>query len=201
MNIGSMLLSLAGGLGLFLLGMKMMSDSIEEAAGDKLRSILEMFTKNKYVGLLVGMFFTALVQSSSACTVMVVSFVNAGLLNLYQAAGVIFGSNIGTTITSQLVSINLSQVAPIFVLLGVILIMFVKNEKAREIGSIILGFGILFTGLNGMSSAMKGVREMPELVEILHSLKNPLVAVFVGFIITAIIQSSSVTVSIVSTLR
>jgi len=197
MNIGSMLLSLAGGLGLFLLGMKMMSDSIEEAAGDKLRSILEMFTKNKYVGLIVGMLFTAVVQSSSACTVMVVSFVNAGLLNLYQAAGVIFGSNIGTTITSQLVSINLSEVAPIFVLLGVIMIMFIKNEKVKKIGSIILGFGILFTGLTGMSSAMKDVREMPEIVDILHSLKNPLLAVFVGFIITAIIQSSSVTVSIV----
>lgn len=197
MNIGSMLLSLSGGLGLFLLGMKMMSDSIEEAAGDKLRSILEMFTKNKYVGLIVGMLFTAVVQSSSACTVMVVSFVNAGLLNLYQAAGVIFGSNIGTTITSQLVSINLSEVAPVFVLLGVIMIMFIKNEKVKKIGSIILGFGILFTGLTGMSSAMKGVREMPELVAILHSLKNPLLAVFVGFIITAIIQSSSVTVSIV----
>ena len=197
MNIGSMLLSLAGGLGLFLLGMKMMSDSIEEAAGDKLRSILEMFTKNKYVGLIVGMLFTAVVQSSSACTVMVVSFVNAGLLNLYQAAGVIFGSNIGTTITSQLVSINLSEVAPIFVLLGVIMIMFIKNEKAKKIGSIILGFGILFTGLTGMSSAMKDVREMPQIVDILHSLQNPLLAVFVGFIITAIIQSSSVTVSIV----
>ncbi|MBR2950397.1 MAG: Na/Pi cotransporter family protein [Lachnospiraceae bacterium] len=197
MNIGSMLLSLAGGLGLFLLGMKMMSDSIEEAAGDKLRSILEMFTKNKYVGLIVGMLFTAVVQSSSACTVMVVSFVNAGLLNLYQAAGVIFGSNIGTTITSQLVSINLSEVAPIFVLLGVIMIMFIKNEKVKKIGSIILGFGILFTGLTGMSSAMKDVREMPQIVDILHSLQNPLLAVFVGFIITAIIQSSSVTVSIV----
>ena len=197
MDIGSMLLSLAGGLGLFLLGMKMMSDSIEEAAGDKLRSILEMFTKNKFVGLLVGMFFTAIVQSSSACTVMVVSFVNSGLLNLYQAAGVIFGSNIGTTITSQLVSINLSEVAPIFVLLGVIMIMFIKNEKVKKIGSIILGFGILFTGLNGMSSAMKGVRDMPEIVEILHSLTNPILAILVGFIITAIIQSSSVTVSIV----
>lgn len=197
MNIGTMLLSLAGGLGLFLLGMKMMSDSIEEAAGDKLRSILEMFTKNKYIGLLVGMFFTAIVQSSSACTVMVVSFVNSGLLNLYQAAGIIFGSNIGTTITSQLVSINLSEVAPIFVLLGVILIMFVKNEKAKKIGNVILGFGVLFTGLNGMSSAMKGIREMQEVVDILHSLNNPFLAILVGFVLTAIIQSSSVTVSIV----
>ena len=110
----SILLSMAGGLGLFLFGMHTMSDAIEKAAGAKLRGILEFFTTNRFTGMLVGMIFTAIIQSSSACTVMVVSFVNSGLMNLYQAAGVIFGANIGTTITSQLVSFNLSEYAPIF---------------------------------------------------------------------------------------
>ena len=109
MNVGTMLITLAGGLGLFLYGMSLMSDAIEKVAGAKLRSILEFFTKNKFMGMLVGIVFTGIVQSSSACTVMVVSFVNSGLMNLYQAAGVIFGANIGTTVTSQLVSFNLSE--------------------------------------------------------------------------------------------
>ena len=197
MNIGSMLLSLAGGLGLFLLGMDMMSDGIEKAAGARLRKILEMFTTNRFLGTVVGIIFTGIVQSSSACTVMVVSFVNSGLMNLYQAAGVIMGANIGTTVTSQLVSINLSEIAPAFLLVGVILTMFCKKQAVVKVARIILGFGVLFVGLSGMSSAMADVREMPEIVKLLHSLTNPFLATFTGFIITAIIQSSSVTVSIV----
>lgn len=193
----STLLSLAGGLGLFLYGMKMMSDSIEKAAGAKLRGILEFFTKNRLMGMVVGILFTGIVQSSSACTVMVVSFVNSGLMNLYQAAGVIFGANIGTTVTSQLISFNLSEAAPIFLLGGVLAIMFSKNENVKKIGEIVLGFGILFMGLSGMSGAMAGLRESQKVVDILSSLKNPLLAVLVGFVLTAIIQSSSVTVSIV----
>ncbi len=193
----SVILSLAGGLGLFLLGMQMMSEGIEKSAGAKLRSILEFFTKNKYAGLLVGLVFTALVQSSSACTVMVVSFVNSGLMNLFQAAGVIFGANIGTTITSQLVSINLSEIAPIFVLLGVVMVMFFKKPAVKKIGDVVLGFGVLFLGLNLMSSAMSGLRENPKIVEMFTSLDNPFLAVLVGFLVTAVIQSSSVTVSIV----
>lgn len=191
------LLSLAGGLGLFLYGMKMMSDSIEKAAGAKLRGILEFFTKNRFMGMIVGILFTGIVQSSSACTVMVVSFVNSGLMNLYQAAGVIFGANIGTTVTSQLISFNLSEAAPVFLLGGVLAVMFSKSENVRKIGEIILGFGILFMGLTGMSGAMEGLRESPKIVEILSALTNPLLAVLVGFVLTAIIQSSSVTVSIV----
>lgn len=193
----STLLSLAGGLGLFLYGMKMMSDSIEKAAGAKLRGILEFFTKNRLMGMVVGILFTGIVQSSSACTVMVVSFVNSGLMNLYQAAGVIFGANIGTTVTSQLISFNLSEAAPVFLLGGVLAIMFSKNENVKKIGEIVLGFGILFMGLSGMSGAMAGLRESQKVVDILSSLKNPLLAVLVGFVLTAIIQSSSVTVSIV----
>lgn len=191
------LLSLAGGLGLFLYGMKMMSDSIEKAAGAKLRGILEFFTRNRFMGMIVGILFTGIVQSSSACTVMVVSFVNSGLMNLYQAAGVIFGANIGTTVTSQLISFNLSEAAPVFLLGGVLAVMFSKSENVRKIGEIILGFGILFMGLTGMSGAMEGLRESPKIVEILSALTNPLLAVLVGFVLTAIIQSSSVTVSIV----
>lgn len=193
----SILLALAGGLGLFLFGMKLMSEGIEKAAGDKLRRILEMFTSNRFLGMLVGIVFTGIVQSSSACTVMVVSFVNSGLMNLYQAAGVIFGANIGTTVTSQLISFNLSEIAPLFLLVGVLAVMFSKNQNIKKIGEVILGFGVLFMGLTGMSDAMEGLRESPKVVEILASLDNHFLAVLVGFVLTAIIQSSSVTVSIV----
>ena len=193
----SVILSLAGGLGLFLYGMHIMSDAIEKAAGEKLRSILEFFTKNKYTGMLVGIIFTAIVQSSSACTVMVVSFVNSGLMNLFQAAGVIFGANIGTTVTSQLVSFNLSEYAPAFLFLGVVGVMFCKNKKIIKISEVILGFGILFMGLSVMSSAMAGLREDPGVRSLLQSLESPLLGILVGLVLTAIIQSSSVTVSIV----
>lgn len=193
----SVILSLAGGLGLFLYGMHIMSDAIEKAAGEKLRSILEFFTKNKYTGMLVGIIFTAIVQSSSACTVMVVSFVNSGLMNLFQAAGVIFGANIGTTVTSQLVSFNLSEYAPAFLFFGVVGVMFCKNKKIIKISEVILGFGILFMGLSVMSSAMAGLREDPGVRSLLQSLESPLLGILVGLVLTAIIQSSSVTVSIV----
>lgn len=197
MDIGSMLLALAGGLGLFLLGMHMMSDSIEKAAGARLRGILEMFTTNKFLGMIVGVVFTAIIQSSSACTVMVVSFVNSGLMTLYQAAGVIFGANIGTTVTSQLVSFNLSEIAPVFLLGGALIVMFCKNQNIVKIANIVLGFGVLFMGLDGMSSAMSGMKDMPQIVNLLHSLRSPAFAILVGTVLTAIIQSSSVTVSIV----
>ena len=196
MNAGT-ILALAGGLGLFLYGMEMMSEGIEKSAGAKLRGIVEMFTKNKFFGLIVGIIFTGIVQSSSACTVMVVSFVNSGLMNLYQAVGVILGANIGTTVTSQLVSINLSEIAPIFVFGGALAVMFSKSEKTKKIGAIFLGFGILFTGLNTMSGAMKGLRDDPQVVGLLASMSKPFIALMVGFGLTAIIQSSSVTVSIV----
>lgn len=192
-----MLLSMAGGLGLFLFGMRLMSESIEKAAGAKLRGILELFTTNRFLGMLVGIIFTAVIQSSSACTVMVVSFVNSGLMNLYQAAGVIFGANIGTTVTSQLVSFNLSEIAPVFLLVGILGVMFCKRQNIVKICHIVLGFGVLFMGLSGMSSAMSGMRDMPEIVHILSSLTSPMIAILVGTVLTAVIQSSSVTVSIV----
>lgn len=193
----SVLLSMAGGLGLFLFGMKLMSEGIEKAAGAKLRGILEFFTTNRFTGMLVGIVFTAVIQSSSACTVMVVSFVNSGLMNLYQAAGVILGANIGTTVTSQLVSFNLSEIAPVFLLGGVIAVMFVKNNMIKKIGEIVLGFGVLFMGLSGMSGAMAGLRGDPAVVHLFASLTSPFLAVLLGTVVTTVIQSSSVTVSIV----
>ena len=193
----SIILSMAGGLGLFLFGMSQMSDSIEKVAGAKLRRILEIFTTNRFMGMIVGIVFTGIIQSSSACTVMVVSFVNSGLMNLYQAAGVIFGANIGTTITSQLVSFNLSEVAPVILLLGVLVMMFSKKESVKKVAEVIVGFGVLFVGLSTMSEAMAGMKNVPEVVNLLASLKNPFLATLVGLVLTSIIQSSSVTVSIV----
>ena len=193
----SIILGLIGGLGLFLYGMKLMSDGLEKAAGAKLRGILEFFTKNRFVGMLVGIVFCAVIQSSSATTVMVVSFVNSGLMTLYQAAGVIMGANIGTTITSQLVAFNLSEVAPVFLMAGVIMVMFCKKPMIKKIGEVVLGFGVLFMGLSGMSGSMSSLHDSPLIVDALGSLSNPLLAVLMGFIVTAVVQSSSVTVSIV----
>lgn len=193
----SIILSMAGGLGLFLFGMRVMSDSIEKVAGAKLRRILEIFTTNRFSGMIVGVVFTGIIQSSSACTAMVVSFVNAGLMNLYQAAGVIFGANIGTTVTPLLVSFNLSAYAPVFLLMGVLLVMFCKNEKIKKFADIIIGFGVLFLGLSTMSSTMENMRKVPEISMALSSLKNPFMATLMGLVLTSVIQSSSVTVSIV----
>ena len=193
----STIIALCGGLGLFLYGMKTMSKAIETVAGAKLRHILELFTTNRFTGMIVGLIFTAVIQSSSACTAMVVSFVNAGLMNLYQAAGVIFGANIGTTVTSQLVSFNISKYAPIFLLVGVICVMFSKKEKVKDFGEIVVGFGILFMGLQTMSSSMSYLKEDVRVAEILQSLTSPVLATLMGTAITTIVQSSSVTVSIV----
>lgn len=197
MNISGMVLGLIGGLGLFLYGMTLMSDSLEKAAGAKLRGVLELFTKNRYVGIIVGVVFTAIIQSSSAATVMVVSFVNAGLMTLYQAIGVIYGANIGTTVTSQLVSFNLSQYAPVFIMAGVLMVMIFKNPTVKKAGEVVIGFGILFLGISTMSSSMGALKELPAIQNLFMSLDNRFFALLLGLVITAIVQSSSVTVSIV----
>ena len=197
MNISGMVLGLIGGLGLFLYGMTLMSDSLEKAAGAKLRGILELFTKNRYVGIIVGVVFTAIIQSSSAATVMVVSFVNAGLMTLYQAIGVIYGANIGTTVTSQLVSFNLSQYAPVFIMAGVLMLMIFKNPTVKKAGEVVIGFGILFLGISTMSSSMGALKELPAIQNLFMSLDNRFFALLLGLVIMAIVQSSSVTVSIV----
>lgn len=192
----SIILSMAGGLGLFLYGMRIMSDSIEKVAGAKLRGILERLTTNRFTAILVGVFFTAVIQSSSACTVMVVSFVNSGLMTLTQAAGVIFGANIGTTVTALLVSFKLEKAAPVILLVGVLIIMFVKKQKVSQWGEVIIGFGVLFMGLSTMSGAMSGMKDSPAVLHMFASLQSPFLAVLLGTVLTAVIQSSSVTVSI-----
>ena len=195
--MAEIILGLMGGLGLFLYGMRLMSDSLEQAAGARMRAILEFFTKTPLRGILVGTLFTAVIQSSSACTVMVVSFVNSGLMDLYQAAGVIMGANIGTTVTSQLISFNLSALAPAIVMAGIILVMISKKVKVQRVGEVLLGFGILFMGLNTMSSSMAVLRESPQVVKIMGSLNGHFAALIVGLVVTAVLQSSSATVGIV----
>ncbi|MGN0160629.1 MAG: Na/Pi cotransporter family protein [Lachnospiraceae bacterium] len=190
------LVELMGGLGLFIFGMNQMSRGIEKVAGNKLRGILEAFTKTKFLGLVVGLFFTAVIQSSSAATVMVVSFVNAGLMKLTEACGIILGANIGTTVTAILVAFRLSAVAPIFVFAGAIMINFVKNPTVRKSGEIVMGFGVLFVGISTMSEAMGVLRDIPEVINLLSNFTNPVLGILLGLVITSVVQSSSVTVSI-----
>lgn len=191
------ILNLMGGLGLFIYGMKLMGDGLENAAGEGLKKILEKVTSNPIKGVIVGAIVTAVIQSSSATTVMVVGFVNAGLMNLTQAAGIIMGANIGTTITAQLVSFKLTDIAPLFVFVGAAVVMFVRGKKRREIGHIILGFGILFTGMGIMSGAMKPLASSPAFEHLIISIGNNwFIGVVVGTAITAILQSSSATTAI-----
>jgi len=192
----SVIVTLMGGLGLFLLGMKQMSDGLEKAAGAKMRGILEAVTTNRLMGTLIGILFCAVIQSSSATTVMAVSFVNAGMMTLSQAAGIIMGANIGTTITSQLVSFNLSAYAPLFLFLGVVMTQFMKNGRIKKIGEVILGFCVLFMGLSVMSGSMSALKDSPQVAGLFGELRSPLLGVLMGTVITAAIQSSSVTVSI-----
>lgn len=186
-----------GGLGLFLYGMNLMSEGLENVAGEKLKSILEKITSNRLMGAFVGTIVTAIIQSSSATTVMVVSFVNAGLMNLTQATGVILGSNIGTTITAQMVSFKLEVIAPIFIGLGAILMMIAKKKRTKDISYISIGFGVLFLGMGMMSSSMEPVAELPVFKDFIVMVgDNPLLGVFVGIVMTAILQSSSATTGI-----
>lgn len=192
----NMIFLLLGGLGMFLYGMKMMSDGLEKVAGDRMRRVLEVLTTNRLAAVGVGTGVTALVQSSSATTVMVVGFVNAGLMTLLQATGVIMGANIGTTITAQLIAFNLSDVAPFILFAGMLMTVFVKKRKIARIGEIVLGFGILFVGLGIMSGALEPLRDNESFRNFLINFKNPVVGVLVGAVFTAIIQSSSASVGI-----
>ena len=174
-----------------------MGDGLENMAGDKLKSILEKITSNRLMGVFVGTVVTAIIQSSSATTVMVVSFVNAGLMSLMQATGVILGANVGTTITAQMVSFKLDAIAPIFIGVGAVIMLAAKKKKTKDLAYILLGFGILFMGMGMMSGAMKPVSKLPifeEFIVIMGS--NPLLGVLVGVIMTAILQSSSATTGI-----
>ncbi|MGL4772821.1 MAG: Na/Pi cotransporter family protein [Clostridium sp.] len=191
------LIKLMGGLGLFLYGMKLMGDGLENAAGDGLKKILEKVTANPISAVLVGAIVTMVIQSSSATTVMVVGFVNAGLMNLIQATGIIMGANIGTTVTAQLVAFKLDTIAPLFIFVGAAMVMFARAKKRKDIGHIILGFGILFTGMGMMSGAMKPLTSSPAFEQILMTIgDNWVLGVIAGAAITAILQSSSATTGI-----
>lgn len=187
---------LLSGLALFLFGMKYMSDSLQQAAGGKLRGILDRCTKNKYIAVVCGALFTAFIQSSGATTVMEVGFVNAGIMTLEQSVGITFGANIGTTITSQLVSLKLTEVAPFIIFIGAAILSFCKKPLLKKIAAVIFGFGALFLGINYMTSALHGIKEIPELMNLFSYLSNPFIAVLVGLVFTAVVQSSSVTVSV-----
>lgn len=191
------LLPFLGGLGLFLFGMKMLSDNLEKTAGSKLRRMMDIMTSNRFAGVTVGAIFTMAIQSSSATTVMVVGFVNAGLMTLMQAAGVILGADIGTTITSQLIAFKLTDIAPLFLFVGVVMMFFIKkNKKAASIGAAIAGFGILFVGMSMMSTGLKPLAEMNQFTEILVLFENPLFGLLAGALLTGIIQSSSASMGI-----
>jgi len=199
MNIES-IFSLFGGLALFLYGMNMMSTNMEIMAGNRMKSILEKLTSNRILGVIVGAVVTAFVQSSSAVTVMVVGFVNSGLMTLRQAVWIIMGANIGTTITGQLIALDVGLIAPLIAFIGVALIVFVKNKKAQHLGGIIGGLGILFVGMNLMSDSMAPLRSSEEFIGLMTQFRNPVIGILVGMIFTAIIQSSSASIGILQTL-
>ncbi len=194
-------IELFGGLGLFLYGMSVMSEGLEKAAGSKMKRFIEILTTNRFTAVIVGAFVTMIVQSSSATTVMVVGFVNAGIMNLTQAIGVIMGANIGTTITAQLVAFKLTALAPVAIGLGVGLKLFSKNPKTKKYAEILLGFGILFMGMDVMKHSMKPLRSYQGFTDLLMSfgsgrILDTVLAIFTGFSVTAIIQSSSATTGI-----
>ena len=185
-------IGIMGGLGLFLYGMNLMGEALEKAAGSKLKKIIELLTSNIFMGVIVGTIVTAIIQSSSATTVMVVGFVNAGIMTLPQAVGVIMGANIGTTVTAQLVSIDINGLAPIALGIGIILYLFTNKPKTKHLAEVLIGFGILFTGMDFMKEAVKPLAEYSGFTNALLTFgKYPILGLLLGFGITAIIQSSS----------
>ncbi len=193
-------MSLLGGLALFLYGMQMMSSGLESVAGNKMKQILEKLTANRFLGVLVGAGITAVIQSSSATTVMVVGFVNSGMMTLRQAVWIIMGANIGTTITGQLIALDVGAFAPLIAFAGVAMVVFLKNEKIHHIGSILAGLGVLFIGMDMMSGAMKPLANSEEFVGLLTKFENPVLGILAGTVFTALIQSSSASVGILQAL-
>lgn len=193
-------LNLLGGLSLFLYGMQMMSNGLEAAAGNRMKQILERLTANRFLGVLVGAGITAVIQSSSATTVMVVGFVNSGMMTLRQAVWIIMGANIGTTITGQLIALDVGAIAPLFAFIGVALIVFVKKQKVHHYGLIVAGLGILFIGMELMSSSMMPLRDSEQFISLMTKFENPVLGILAGMIFTAIIQSSSASVGILQAL-
>lgn len=196
----TIILGLLGGLALFLYGMQMMSSGLESAAGNKMKEILEKLTSNRFLGVLVGAVITAAIQSSSATTVMVVGFVNSGMMSLNQAVWIIMGANIGTTITGQLIALDIGAMAPLIAFIGVAFITFSKKPKVQYIGQILAGLGILFIGMNMMSESMMPLRDYPPFINIMTRFSNPAVGILAGMVFTAVIQSSSASVGILQAL-
>lgn len=194
------ILTLFGGLALFLYGMNMMSRGLEVTAGDKMKSILEKLTSNRFLAVFVGALITAIIQSSSATTVMVVGFVNVGLMTLSQAVWIIMGANIGTTITGQLIALDVSAIAPLFAIIGVVMVTFFKHRKVNSVGEIIAGLGILFMGMDLMSGAMMPLRDSEAFIQLMTNFKNPVLGILAGALFTAVIQSSSASVGILQAL-
>lgn len=192
--------SLLGGLGLFLYGMQMMSSGLEAAAGNRMKSILKKLTSNRFLGVAVGAGITAVIQSSSATTVMVVGFVNAGMMTLQQAVWIIMGANIGTTITGQLIALDVGMLAPLLAFLGVSLVVFMKRPLLHHYGQIIAGLGILFIGMDMMSASMLPLQSSPAFVGLMTRFSNPVFGILAGMVFTAIIQSSSASVGILQAL-
>ena len=193
-------LGLLGGLALFLYGMQMMSSGLEAAAGSRMKNILERLTANRFLGVLVGAGITAVIQSSSATTVMVVGFVSAGMMTLSQAVWIIMGANVGTTVTGLLIALDVGALAPVFAFLGVTTLVFIKNQKLQHIGQIMAGLGVLFIGMDMMSTSMAPLREEPVFLNLMASFSNPLLGILAGALFTAVIQSSSASVGILQTL-
>ncbi len=194
------IINLLCGIGLFLFGINMMGEHTEKAFGEKLRQILGMLTKSRFTGILTGFAVTALIQSSSATNVMTVGFVSAGLMSLSQAVGIVMGANIGTTVTSLLIAFNFSSIAPLSIFLGVAVYIFTKKEKTKHICSLVIGFGLLFLGLNTMSLSFSHLKDNEAFLSFVSAYENKVMCVFTGFIMTAIIQSSSATVGILQAL-
>ena len=189
-----------GGLGLFLYGMTMMGDGLQKAAGDKLRKLIEVLTNNRLMGVIVGALVTMIIQSSSATTIMVVGFVNAGLMSLTQAVGVIMGANLGTTITAQIIAFDVVEYAPIAVGIGVALWLFSNKEKIKDRAEILIGIGVLFIGMDMMGSGLKPLAKIPAFSEIMVNLNNPVIGLIVGLLITTIVQSSSASIGLLQAL-
>ena len=196
----TIVLGLLGGLALFLYGMQMMSSGLEAAAGNRMKGILERLTSNRILGVAVGAVITAVIQSSSATTVMVVGFVNSGMMSLKQAVWVIMGANIGTTITGQLIALDVGALAPLFAFLGVAMVVFLKKPQIHHYGNILAGLGVLFIGMEMMSSSMEPLRDWPAFVNLVSTFSNPLVGILAGAAFTALIQSSSASVGILQAL-
>jgi len=194
-------LLVVGGLGLFLFGMKMMSGGLELIAGDRLQGIIKRVTSNRFLAVSVGIVATIAINSSTATTIMTVSFVNSGMMNLSQAIGIIMGANVGTTFSAQLIAFRIDQFAPMFIFIGIILHLFFKKRSIKNIGYVILGFGVLFFGVTIMGQPLKALADNPYFNVILTTFENPILSLLAGFLFTAIIQSSSATMGILVTLH